>query len=188
MYNAFIYKIHYAKISTPSDTEIEQNKIVGPVSTIIKLVTLKYGNLSTYFDRVDESMGGINNSSLKQILITNQTEPIRGIKRNHFPLKWRNGFCRSFEKIPKGLGLALELTTSNRKRNNRYTTLGDKKVYVTINILCLYIPTSITSPEIQKTFKETILKKFCITKWIMGNRSKTSRYSSKISARYRKCE
>ena len=60
--NAFAYTIHDAKISTSARVETEQTKYVGPVSTIMRLVTQKDGELSTYFDITDESEGGINNS------------------------------------------------------------------------------------------------------------------------------
>ena len=48
--NAFAYIIHDARISTSARVEIEQNKYVGPISTIMRLVTQKDGDLSTYFD------------------------------------------------------------------------------------------------------------------------------------------
>ena len=45
--NAFVYTIHVARISTSAGVEIEQNKYVGPVSTIMRLVTQKDVELST---------------------------------------------------------------------------------------------------------------------------------------------
>ena len=39
--NAFAYAIHDAKISTSSGVETEQNEYVGPISTIMRLVTQK---------------------------------------------------------------------------------------------------------------------------------------------------
>ena len=44
--NAFAYAIHDARISTSSGVVIEQNKFVGPVSTMKRLVTQKDGDLS----------------------------------------------------------------------------------------------------------------------------------------------
>ena len=72
--NGFAYTIHDARISSSAGVEIEQNKYVGPISTIMRLVTQKDGYLSTYFDIINESEDGINNSSLKQFLIDNHTE------------------------------------------------------------------------------------------------------------------
>ena len=111
--NAFAYTIHDARISTSAGVEIEQNKYVGPISTIMRLVTQKDGDLSTYFDIINESEGGINDSTLKQILINNHTEANRGLIRGHLPLEYIFGFARSFKKITKGLGFELDLRTSN---------------------------------------------------------------------------
>ena len=149
--NAFAYTIHDAKISTSAGVEIEQNKYVGPISTIMRLITQKDGDLSTYFDVIDKSEVEINKSSLKKILIDNHTEANRGLIRGHLPLEYIFGFARSFKKI-KGLGFELDLRTSNRKQDILYTTLGDNDVNVTSNSISLYIPQLIPSPETQVIF------------------------------------
>ena len=59
--NAFAYTLHDARISTSAGVVIEQNKYVGAISTFMRLVTQKDGDLSTYFDIIDESENGINN-------------------------------------------------------------------------------------------------------------------------------
>ena len=56
-------------LSTSSGTEIEQNKFLGLVPTIMRLLTFKDGDLSSSFDEIDESERGITNSSLKHVLI-----------------------------------------------------------------------------------------------------------------------
>ena len=86
--NAFAYTIHCARISTSSGTEIEQNKVVGPVSTIMRLVPLKDGDLTTYFDKIDETENGIDKSSLKQKLNNKHTEANRGIIRGNLTLEY----------------------------------------------------------------------------------------------------
>ena len=58
------------------------------------------------------------NPSLKQLLIDNHTEANRGVITGHAPLEYVFGLYRPLRKISKGLGLALELKTSNRKRTN----------------------------------------------------------------------
>ena len=161
--NAFAYTIHDARISTSAGVEIEQNKYVGPISTIMRLVTQKDGDLSTYFDIIDESENGINNSSLKQILINNHTEANRGLIRGHLPLEHIFGFARSFKKITKGLGFELDLRTSNRKRDILYTTLDNDDVNVTINSISLFIPQLIPSPETQVIFNEAISQNFTLS-------------------------
>ena len=101
--NALAYVIHEAGTSTAAGVEIERNKFCGPISTIMRLVTQKDGDLSTYFDIIDESEGQINNSSLKQILINTHTDDNKGIISGHLPLQIIFGFARSFKKITKGL-------------------------------------------------------------------------------------
>ena len=161
--NAFAYTIHDARISSSAGVEIEQNKYVGPISTIMRLVTQKEGDLSTYFDIIDESEGEMNNTTLKKILIDNHTEANRGLIRGHLPLEYIFGFCRSFKKITKGLGFELDLRTSNRKEGILYTTLGDNDVNVTINSISLFIPQIIPSPETQVIFNEAISQTFTLS-------------------------
>ena len=161
--NAFAYTIHDARISTSAGVEIEQNKYVGPISTIMRLITEKDGDLSTYFDIIDESEGEINNTSLRKILINNHTEANQGLIRGYLPLENIWGFARSFKKITKGLGFELDFRTSNRKRDILYTTLDDEDVNVTINSISLYIPQLIPSPETQVVFNEAISQTFTLS-------------------------
>ena len=161
--NAFAYTIHDARISSSAGVEIEQNKYVGPISTIMRLATQKDGDLSTYFDIIDESEDEINNSSLKKIPIDNHTEANRGLIRGHLPLEFIFGFARSFKKITKRLGFELDLRTSNRKQDILYTTLGDNDVNVTINSISLFIPQIIPSPETQVIFNEAISQNFTLS-------------------------
>ena len=129
----------------------------------MRIVTHKDGDLSTYFDIIDESEGEINNTSLKQILVDNHTEANQGLIRGHLSLEHIFGFCRSFKKITKGLGFELDLRTSNRKRDILYTTLGENDVNVTINSINLFIPQIIPSPESQVYFNEAISKTFTLS-------------------------
>ena len=161
--NAFAYTIHDARISSSAGVEIEQNKYVGPISTIMRLVTQKDADLSTYFDIIDESEDGINNSSLKQNLIDNHTEANRGPIRGHLLLEYIFGFCKSFKKISIRLGFELDLRTSNKKQNILYTNLGDNDVNFTINSIILFIPQIIPSPETQVYFNEAISKTFALS-------------------------
>ena len=128
----------------------------------MRLITQKYGELSTYFEIIDESENGINDSSLKQTLINDHTEANRGLIRGHLPLECIIGFAKSFKKT-KGLGFELVLRTSNRKRDILYTTLDDNNVNVTINSISLFIPQIIPSPETQVIFNEAISETFSLS-------------------------
>ena len=135
----------------------------------MRLVTQKNGDLSTYFDINDENETGIDNSSLKQILINNATAKNRGIISGHLSLEYIFGFCESFKKITKGLAFELDLRTSrenhlrNRERNILYTTLGDDDVKVTINNISLFIPQIKPTPETQVYFNEAISETFALS-------------------------
>ena len=107
--NAFAYTLYDARIYTSAGIETEQNKFVGLISTIMRLITQNDGGLSTYFDIIDESEARIDNSSLKQTLINNHTTDNRGIIRGHLPLETIFGFCKSFKKIIKGVRFELDL-------------------------------------------------------------------------------
>ena len=129
----------------------------------MRLLTEKEGDLSTYFDMIDESEDEINNTSLRLTVIDNHIEANRGILGGYLPLEYIFGFCRSFKKITKGLGFELDLRTSNRKQDILYRTLGDNDVNVTINSINLFIPQIIPSPETQVYFNEAISKTFTLS-------------------------
>ena len=158
--NAFSHTIHDARNSTSSGVEIEQNKYVGPISKTMRLVSQKDGDLSTDIDIIDESEGEIINSSLKHILIDRHIEGNRGLIRGHLPLEYIFGFCKSFKKIAKGLGLELDLRTSNRKRDLLNTNLDDEHVNVTIKSISLFTPQINPSPETQVNFNQAISESF----------------------------
>ena len=150
--NAFAYIFQEGRISTSAGTEIEHNKNLGNVSTIMRLLTEKDGDLSTYFDKIDEAEGSIDGSTLKKLLINNHTnDDNRGKIRANLPLEYIFGFCKTFKKITKGLGFELQLKTSNEKKNILFTNneFGVNDVNVTINSVYLYIPSLVPSAEQQ---------------------------------------
>ena len=69
---AFISK--EVRVSTSAGTDIHYNKHLGPSSTIMRLLTEKYGDQSSCCDKVDETEGGIANSTLKHLLIDSHTK------------------------------------------------------------------------------------------------------------------
>ena len=115
--NAFAYIFQEGRLSTSAGVEIEHNKNLGNVSTIMRLLTEKDGDLSTYFDKINEADAGINNSTLKKMLINSHTNADnKGKIKANLPLEYIFGFCRTFKKITKGLGFELQLKTSNEKK------------------------------------------------------------------------
>ena len=55
--NAFAYCFREATLSFTGGSEREQNKYVGPISTIMRVLTSKDGDLMSYFDNIDETAG-----------------------------------------------------------------------------------------------------------------------------------
>ena len=129
----------------------------------MSLVTPKDGDLSTYFDIIDESENGINISSMQKILNDNHTEANRGLIRGHPLLEYILGFARSFKKITKVLGFESDLRTTHRKPDILYTTLGDNDVNVTISSISLFVPQVIPSTETQYIINEAISKTFSLS-------------------------
>ena len=160
--NAFALCIKEATLSFTGGSEIEQNKYVGPISTIMRVLTSKDGDLMSFFDNINETQAGINNSSLKQILIDNHTVAANKIKIvGQLPLEHIFGFCKTFKKITKGLGFQLTLKTPDLQ-NILYTTIADD-IDVTINSLHLFVPTLIPDAATQAMFNNSIKDNFKIS-------------------------
>ena len=64
--NALAYVSQEGRLSTSAGTEIEHNKNLGNVSTIMRLLTQNDGDLSSYFDRIDERQDHIFDSTFKK--------------------------------------------------------------------------------------------------------------------------
>ena len=164
--NALGYVFQEGRLSTSVGTEIERNKNLGNVSTIMRLLTQKDGDLSSYFDKTDERQDHITESTSKHMLIDSHTnEDNKGRIRANLPLEHIFGFCKTFKKVTKGLEFELQLKTSNEKRNIIYTDLGFGRndINVTINRVYLFIPSLVHSAEQQQMFNEAIRENFTLS-------------------------
>ena len=95
--NALANIFQEGRLSTSSGTEGENNKYLGLVSTIMRLLTQKDGDISSYFDKIDEREAGITNSSLKHMLIdSHDVEDNEGRIGANLPLEHMFGFCNTF--------------------------------------------------------------------------------------------
>ena len=65
--NSLAFYIKEFKTATTGGTVIENNKFVGPTSTMMRIITGKEGDLQSCFDKIDETQ--INNTTLKQRII-----------------------------------------------------------------------------------------------------------------------
>ena len=159
--NAFAYCFTQATLSTTGGMDLEDIKYVGPVSTIMRLLTSKDSDLSSYFDKNGESVID-NDNPLKKILINNHTqEANKGKLKGHLALENIFGFCRTFKKITKNLGFHLKFKM-NDLQDIIFTTIADD-INVTINSLYLFVPKLIPSTSTQVMFKEAIMNNYTIT-------------------------
>ena len=141
--------------------DLEDIKYVGPVSTIMRLLTSKDSDLSSYFDKNGESVLD-NDNPLKKILINNHAqEANKGKLKGHLALENIFGFCRTFKKITKNLGFHLKFKM-NDLQDIIFTTIADD-INVTINSLYLFVPKLIPSTNTQVMFNEAIMNIYRIT-------------------------
>ena len=159
--NAFAYCFTQATLSTTGGMDLEDIKYVGQVSTIMRLLTSKDSDLTSYFDKNGESVIDDNNP-LKQMLINNHDEAAnKGNIKGHLALEHIFGFCKTFKKITKNLGFHLKFKM-NDLQDIIFTTIAND-INVTINSLYLYVPKLIPSTSTQVMFNESIMNNYTIT-------------------------
>ena len=158
--NAFAYCFKEARLSVTSGSDLEHNKYVGQVSTIMRVLFSKDGDLLSQFDNINEGNGDadFNSTSLKKMLIDNHDiagqEAIKGKIKGQLELENIFGFCKSFKKITKNLGFHIIFRTADLQ-DIIFTSIGDN-INVTINRLYLYVPTFTPNTETQLMFNESI--------------------------------
>ena len=158
-------------LATTGGMELENIKFLGQVSSIMKFLTRKDGDLISQFDNINEDIGAdenatsenIRSTSLYKMMIDNH-EPInRGKIKGQLLLEDIFGFCKTFKKITKGLGFHLTLKT-NDLQNIIYTTIADAtQIDVAINSVYLFEPILTPNSETQVLFNESIKNNFTLT-------------------------
>ena len=154
--NAFAYCFKEAFLGISSGGDLEHNKYVGPISTIMRVVTSKDDDLLSQFDNFIEGNGNadFDATSLKKMLINNHDLANKGKIKAQLALKHFFGFCKSFKKITKDLGFHITLRTADLQ-NIIFTSIGDNN-NVTFNSLYSFVPTLIPNTETQLMFIESI--------------------------------
>ena len=158
--NAFAYCLKEARLSVTSGSDLEHNEYVGQVSTIMRVLFSKGSDLLSQFDNNNEGNGDadFDSTSLKKMLIDKHNivgqEVNKGKLKGQLALENIFGFCKSFKKITKNLGLQRTFRTADLQ-DIVFTSIGDN-INVTINSLYLYVPTLIPSTETQLMFNESI--------------------------------
>ena len=159
--NAFAYCFTPATLSKTGGMDLEDIKYVGQVSTIMRKITSKDSDLSSYFDKSGESVLD-NDNPLKKILNNNHAEEVnKGKIKGQLALEHIFGFCKTFKKITKNLGFHLKFKM-NDLQDIIFTTIADD-INVTINSLYLFVPKLIPSTNTQVMFNEAIMNNYTIT-------------------------
>ena len=159
--NGFAFFFKEARLSTSLGSDIEIIKFCGQVSTIMRAISNKDGDLVSQFDNNNEnhlpilerlatSPPQIRDTPHQKMLIDNLTDLNKGKIKGYLYLEDIFGFCKTFKKVTKNLGFHLILET-NDLQNIIYSSMADD-INVTNNNLYLYVPYLIPSVETQVMF------------------------------------
>ena len=78
--NFFAQCFEKTRLSTMRSSDIEHNKYVGQISTIMRALTSEDADLLSHFDKVDQSQAQIEDTSLKHLLFKNHDEAAKKSK------------------------------------------------------------------------------------------------------------
>ena len=170
--NGFAYCFKEARLGTTIGSDIEINKFCGQVSTIMRVISNKDGDLLSQFDNINENdipvleqladlPVQIRDTPHQKMLINNHTDANKGKIKGYLYLEDIFGFCKTFKKVTKNLGFHITFKT-NDLQNIIYSSMADD-INVTINNLDLYVPNLIPSVETQVMFNEATQNNYKIS-------------------------
>ena len=170
--NGFAYCFKEARLTTSIGGHIEINNFCGQVSTIMRAISNKDGDLLSQFDNINENdipvlnrladlPVQIRDTPHQKVLINNHTVANRCKIKGYLYLEDIFGFCKTFKKVTKNLGFHLQFKT-NDLQDIIYTSMTDD-INVTINNLYLYVPNLIPSVETQVMFNEATQNNYKIS-------------------------
>ena len=170
--NGFAYCFKEARLTTSIGGDIEIDKFCGQVSTIMRAISNKHGDLVSQFDNINENdipvlnrladlPVQIRDTPHQKMLINNHTDAYKGKIKGYLYLEDIFGFCKTFKKVTKNLGFHLQFKT-NDLQDIIYTSMTDD-INVTINNLYLYVPNLIPSVETQVMFNEATQNNYKIS-------------------------
>ena len=159
-------------MSTTIGSDIKHNKFCGQISTDMKVISIKDGDLLSQFDNNNENDIPIlsRNAELptqiwstphQKMLIDNLIDANKGKFKGYLYLEDIFGFCKTFKKVTINLGFHLMLKTANLQ-DIMYTSMAHD-INVTINNLYLFVPNFIPSVETQLMFNEATQNNYKIS-------------------------
>ena len=167
---AFCFK--EGRLGTTIGSDIEINKFCGQVSTIMRVISNKDGDLLSQFDNINENdipileqladlPVQIRDTPHQKMLINNHTDANKGRIKGYLYLEDIFGFCKTFKKVTKNLGFHITFKT-NDLQNILYSSMADD-INVTTNNLYLYVPNLIPNVETQVMFNEATQNNYKIS-------------------------
>ena len=170
--NGFAYCFKEARLGTTIGNDIEINKFCGQVSTIMRVISNKDGDLLSQFDNINENdipileqladlPVQIRDTPHQKMLIKNHTDANKGKIKGYQILEDIFGFCKTFTKVTKNLGFHITFK-SNDLQNIIYSSMTDD-INVTINNLYPYVPNLIPNVETQVMFNEATQNNYKIS-------------------------
>ena len=170
--NGFAFCFKEALLSTTIGSDIEINKFCGQVSSIMRVISNKDGDLLSQFDNINENdipilerianlPPQIRDTPHQKMLINNHTDANKGKIKGYLYLEDIFGFCKAFKKVNKNLGFHLMFKT-NDLQNIIYSSMGGY-INMTINNLYLYVPNLIPNVETQVMFNEATQNNYQIS-------------------------
>ena len=122
--NGFAYCFKEARLTTSIGGDIEVNKFCGQISTIMRAISNKDGDLVSQFDNINENdipvlnrladlAVQIRDTPHQKMLINNHTDVNKGKIKGYLYLEDIFGFCKTFKKVTKNLGFHLSFRTND---------------------------------------------------------------------------
>ena len=168
----FAYCSEEARLGTTIGSDIENNTFCGQVSTIMRAISNKDGDLLSQLDnknkkditipeRLEDLPVQTRETPHQKMLINNHTDANNGRIKGYFYLEDFFMFCRTFKEVTKNVGFHITVKT-NSLRNIINSSMADD-INVTINNLYLYVPNLIPSVETQVMFIEATQNNYRIS-------------------------
>ena len=125
--NGFAFCFKEARLSTTIGSDIEINKFCGQVSTIMRSISNKDGDLLSQFDNINEKdipvlerledlPPPVRDTPHQKMLINNHTDAKKGKIKGYLYLEDIFGFCKTFKKVTKTLGFHLTFKTNDLQK------------------------------------------------------------------------
>ena len=167
---AFCFK--EARLSITIESDIEINKFCGQISTIMRAISNKDGDLLSQFDNIHENdipiferladlPPQIRSTPHQKMLIDNHIDANKGKIKGYLFLQDIFGFCKTFKNVTKSLGFLITFKTNDLQNIIHSSTADD--INVTINNLYLYVPNLIPNVETPLMFNEATQNNYKIT-------------------------